>query len=804
MRATSLDLCLLENKRNLPDGSIRSACPACIALGSDSTKDHLLIKSDGSFGCAVHAGDREHRKEIFKLVGKRMVLPATNGHRNGNSSPAFNWQKVVDAFTAADARKLSEWRGLSPEFVHWLHVQKIIGVCDGNFAFANQANGGDVVSAHIRLEAGNWIFRPKGFSTAPLVFGDAKTAGFVLAFESQWDAFAVMDKLGWHTANGLPDAAIFITRGAGNAKLIQAQVSSDAICYCFTQNDPPAQRWLTDVTANAGCKVLDVATPKPHKDCNEWIKAGANKSEIEVAMKAANPVQSSATIFEDTANAPDTGMIRGEILSILTSKLEPNEQRTKIANAVVSALAARGQFFFHQERKDFDSAMYFDGQRKVLLLVRSHEFLAWLAEWLAVNKAASVFKFIQAQVETTALAGSQTKGILPESFWASRNGAIYLSSGNGRLARITAGKVELADNATDGVLFASGSTLAEWELTEPENPFETCSLFSGANCAATHGPDLLRLFLFSMPTSPTSKPPLALAGDVGSGKTRLAKGIAELYGLPVVIHKSEDSKDGENDFWPTMDAGGLFTLDNCDTRNKWLPDAVAAASTGGGSTRQKKYTDLELLTLRPNAWLCMTTSNPTFASDSGLADRLLLVRMNRRTDETSDASLSDEIKEHRNAGLSFIARTLATALADMEKTPAGLNQRHPDFASFAVRIGRATGREAESIHALKSAEHDKSLFCLENDSIATALLSFLSTGETFNGTSAELRDKLIEQDTDLADKLSVKRLGKRLSALWPHFQKILSTCKQEKDRKGFSIYSLKAKSADYAEFQTAI
>jgi len=56
----------------------------------------------------------------------------------------------------------------------------------------------------------------------------------------------------------------------------------------------------------------------------------------------------------------------------------------------------------------------------------------------------------------------------------------------------------------------------------------------------------------------------------------------------------------------------------------------------------------------------MTTANPTFAADSGLADRLLLVRMNRRTDETSDASLSDEIREHRNAGLSFFARPLAS------------------------------------------------------------------------------------------------------------------------------------------------
>jgi hypothetical protein len=199
----------------------------------------------------------------------------------------------------------------------------------------------------------------------------------------------------------------------------------------------------------------------------------------------------------------------------------------------------------------------------------------------------------------------------------------------------------------------------------------------------------------------------------------------------------------------------------------------------------------------------MTSANPTFANDSALADRLTLVRMNRRTDETSDAVLSDEIREHRDAGLSFIARTLATALADKQRTPGKLNLRHPDFASFAVRIGRAIGRESETVHALQSAELDKSLFALENDAIAMALTSFLSNGQTFNGTASDLRQHLIEMDSDLADKLSVKRLGKRLQMLWPHLEKVLDA-KQEKDRNHFTIYTFKARSADCAEFQSAI
>ena len=780
-------------------------CPA-----HDDSTPSLSIRQ-GARGIVLHCFAGCTPESIcakLELTLADLFLPKnarSGAHSPDQSKPAFNWQPAVAAFTEADAQKLAAWRGYSIEFVRWLHGQGIVGSFNGKPAFANHGEGGKVVSCHYPTGNGKWNFAPTGQRTAPLAFGDLATAGHVLAFESQWDAFSVMDKIDWHTASGLPGTAVFVTRGAGNGKLICGRLAADVICYAFTQNDAPGKTWLAEIASNGGCKVLDVVTPEPHKDANDWTRAGATRADLEAAIKAARPAEV-ANKIKMAAPAETAASIRGEIVRILLDgKLSQTEQRTQIANAVTESLAGRGRFFFHAERKDFDSAMYFDGERKVLLRIRSDAFGAWLAEWLAVNRADGLFKFIAAQVETTALAGKQTTAILPETFWASRPGAIYLSNGDGQAVRITPGNAQLVDNGTDGVLFAAGNTLAPWTVIQPQDPFATCSLFSGANCAASHGPDLLRLWLFSLPTCPASKPPLCLAGDVGSGKTRLAKGVAELYGLPFVANKAEES--GEDSFWASLDGGGLFTLDNADTRNAWLADAVASAATDGASQRRKKYTDAERVTLRARAWLCLTSANPTFASDSGLADRLILVRMNRRTDETSDAGLSAQIREHRDAGLSFIARTLATALADTERTPAGLNQRHPDFAAFGVRLGRAIGREAQSVHALKSAELDKSLFCLENDPVATALLNSLANGQTFTGTASELRQKLIESDADIASqaengKFSVKRLGKRLAMIWPHLEKVLATAKQEKDRKSFTIYTLKAKSADYAEFQT--
>jgi hypothetical protein len=158
--------------------------------------------------------------------------------------------------------------------------------------------------------------------------------------------------------------------------------------------------------------------------------------------------------------------------------------------------------------------------------------------------------------------------------------------------------------------------------------------------------------------------------------------------------------------------------------------------------------------------------------------------MERRGDETSDAALTDEILANRDAGLSHIAATLQRALADTGPTLVNLNARHPDFAEFAVKIGRALGRESEAVVALRTAEADKSAFCLENDAVGAALLAHLNGAQSFTGTATELAPHIIAADKDLEGKLSAKRLGKRLVALWPHLEKTLKVCRKEADRTG--------------------
>jgi hypothetical protein len=54
-------------------------------------------------------------------------------------------------------------------------------------------------------------------------------------------------------------------------------------------------------------------------------------------------------------------------------------------------------------------------------------------------------------------------------------------------------------------------------------------------------------------------------------------------------------------------------------------------------------------------------------------------------------------------------------------------------------------------------------------------------------------------DGELAERLSAKRLAKRLSAIWPHLQSTLATASKETDRKGFLVFRFK--SVEIADFE---
>ena len=229
--------------------------------------------------------------------------PPSSSNPSPSVQPPFDWQSCVAALTPEHRAKLAEWRGYTPEFVEWLHAQNLIGLFSGErIAFPVHDAQGKVIACHYRRkEDGSWRYFQKlediGARISPLIIGDMVTAKTIFAFESQWDYCAVADKLGWHvTTPG--DTATIITRGAENSRLLAGLCAPDAVVCAFGQNDKPnpktgiraGAKWLAAVAAHCGCKCVQVVTPSPHKDANDWTRAGATRPEIEATIAAAQSV----------------------------------------------------------------------------------------------------------------------------------------------------------------------------------------------------------------------------------------------------------------------------------------------------------------------------------------------------------------------------------------------------------------------------------------------------------------------------------------------------------------------------------
>jgi len=471
------------------------------------------------------------------------------GVNNGQAKSApkahtpFNWQACVDAFHEDDTLDLAAWRGLTPEFVRWLHSKRIVGLHDGKLAFAVHDQSGKVASCHklTHREKRKWAYEPKGKGTHPLVLGDIRRAGFVLCFESQWDAFAVMDRLDWHTSDGLPNTAVVITRGSENGKLIAGQCSPEAIVYAFIQNDAPkadgsipAEKWLADVAASAGCKVLRVMTPAAHKDPNDWTRAGATKREIETAMLAGKPVCSNASLA-----------------SVL------NDPRPKVQlpgdNRIVSEFAREiGKHLANVDLFRRDTyAVTINYRRDGLEIMTPDLFRTWIEKHVVCFKVRvvgkNIMEFDRTMTKEDANAVLRSSQFLEELRPIERFNTVRLPvlRANGKVELLAEGYDTEAKVYTASQLFyREDMTLSEGKAVLDDLHGEFVFADPGRSRAVAVA-SMLTLYAYGLLPLKSLRPVfISVANDIGAGKTTILKCAV----VPVCGHgrvKSEPKDDDE-------------------------------------------------------------------------------------------------------------------------------------------------------------------------------------------------------------------------------------------------------------------
>jgi CHC2-type zinc finger protein len=193
------------------------------------------------------------------------------------AAPAqFDWDKCGDDCGEKNIKGIADWRGFAPEFVREMRDKGHIGIYRGRVALPVHSEG-KIIGAHVRLKNGDWYYEPKGIKTAPLVFGELVPGEGVQVFESTWDGLDYMDKSGERDG-------VIITRGASNGARVCSLIPSSSTAYLWTQNDEAGENWQKDICANTGAYVRRVRIPEPHKDLNDWTRAGATSDDLFAAI----------------------------------------------------------------------------------------------------------------------------------------------------------------------------------------------------------------------------------------------------------------------------------------------------------------------------------------------------------------------------------------------------------------------------------------------------------------------------------------------------------------------------------------
>lgn len=484
---------------------------------------------------------------------------------------------------------------------------------------------------------------------------------------------------------------------------------------------------------------------------------------------------------------------------------------------VASWLLSRGEFFWDVNQNDFASCMFIDygGAENRLMRISSDEFLAFVADAAGfddVDATRGDLKMVMGLVKQIAVHPDYAKGVAPSTMWDRRGDAVYISSGDGWMYRLKDGTVARVKNGADGVVFLRRRTLEPWSLCDGPgvDPFEKALVFDGANWGDAFGRMNIRLWVLNLFACHTTKPILLISGLAQSGKTRMAKAVKELLGVRLEtggidrsVQQIERGDKGQEAFWVTINDGKLEVFDNFDTKVDWAGDALQNAATDGQTKRRTLYKTAGVTVLQANASLILTSNHPMFLSEGGggMADRVIDIPLLSKVREKSlDGELTRDILERRDQYLTWIARTVATALADKDPVEDGVNKRHPDYGTFSIRCARAFGDVAGAVAAMGSAEGAKAILPLKQDGVASAIIEALRErgwiwDRFYSGDMAEAIVATMAGDEDaeaLKKKFPPVVVGKVLGKFERQFATIfkLHTAKGSGGRKVYSVAGL--------------
>lgn len=276
-------------------------------------------------------------------------------------------------------------------------------------------------------------------------------------------------------------------------------------------------------------------------------------------------------------------------------------------------------------------------------------------------------------------------------------------------------------------------------------------------------------------------PVLMLNGEQGSAKSTACRFIRSL--IDPNIAQLRSSPRGGRDLMITARNSRVITLDNLSNIPTWLSDAICRLSTGGGFAIRELYTDFDETIIdvqRP----VIINGITSLAERSDLIDRRIGVELpvipeNKRRPE-KQLWAKFEIAQPRIMGALFNA--VSMALQNIDEI---MLDELPRMADFALWIAAAEPalpwQPGTFLKAYTANRADANELAIESNPVATVILSWFASRQTWSGTASELLKEL--------DKTAGEHLAKTKD--WPkkpnHLSNMLKRISPNLRNTGISI-----------------
>lgn len=472
--------------------------------------------------------------------------------------------------------------------------------------------------------------------------------------------------------------------------------------------------------------------------------------------------------------AIDEALFRDIQKALNRTKHPASRRRKEAGELLIDWLAGHGQFL----RAPLGERYYLLRDDHRLFRLGTDAWHAWLYRLTGANPAGTDFRYLDADCDAAAEEGEQRE-VVRVAHWDEETKTLRVSRFDGTVYRLEGTAIAEELNGDGPVVFedapmwvpytpdySAGGDILRWSTETVPNwaeDWEASGLLYRAWWLATYFTELC-------PTRPI----LVIKGEKGSGKTlsvrvqlRLLFGpLADVVGVP----------EKPDAFVAMTSHGHIVALDNLDDFTPALRDKLAALSTGKHDQVRELYKTNDVRTIQYRCWLAVTTRTPDTLQRDDIADRVLVLPVERVEDERRlrESLLVKEVITQRDQWWGDVLTALNQIVGELRRAgvPERGGLRMEDWAALGSVVARAGGLEAVWERAIERVRHAQGALLLEDDVIAAALEMWLASSQ-YTDQWIPTRD-LYKQTTlaffglDRPDSTwprSVKSFGRRLAGM---------------------------------------